>query len=70
MQTKLIRVDLANNDLATVVRSDPQNGIPGGANASPLETHVNDICQTQSATNFKLISTFVFGTNLVLIFQN
>jgi hypothetical protein len=57
MQTKLIRIDLTN--------------IPGptGANPNPLESLINNASTIQSAAGLKLISTFIFGTDLMLVFQ-
>lgn len=57
MQTKLVRIDLTNIPTPTT------------ANPSPLEKMINDASTTQSAAGFKLISTFVFGTDLLLVFQ-
>ena len=54
MTTKLIRIDLS--------QLDPQN-------PSSVEQQVNNHCALQNAGGFKLISSFVFGTNLMLVFQ-
>ena len=56
MQAKLARIDLTNIPAPTV--TDPV----------PLETLINKACQQQAA-GFNLVSTFVFGTDLMLVFQ-
>lgn len=54
MTTKLIGIDLSI--------FDPQN-------LNSVEIQVNNHCTLQNAGGFKLISTFVFGTSLILVFQ-
>jgi hypothetical protein len=57
MQTKLVRIDLANIP-------DPTS-----TNPAPLEKMINDASTAQKAAGFNLVSTFVFNTSLVLVFQ-
>jgi hypothetical protein len=57
MQTTLVRIDLTNIPAPTT------------ANPAPLESLINSASTTQSAAGLKLVSTFVFGTDLLLVFQ-
>jgi hypothetical protein len=59
MTTKLIRIDLSQYDLTKIDLQKP----------SPVEKHVDNLCSNQDLAGFHLVSTFVFQTNLVLIFQ-
>jgi hypothetical protein len=58
MQTKLVRIDLTDI---------PE---PTTTNPAPLEALINSAATTQSVAGLKLISTFVFGTDLLLVFQS
>ena len=57
MQTKLVRVDLTNIPTPTIT-------VP-----APLEALVDSASTTQGVAGLRLVSTFVFETDLVLIFQ-
>jgi len=57
MQTKLVRIEL------------PKVPAPTSTNPTPLETIINGASISQKANGFMLKSTFVFGTDLVLVFQ-
>ena len=35
----------------------------------PLEDQINNLCEVNYAAGYELASTFVFGSNLVLIFR-
>jgi hypothetical protein len=59
MKTKLIRIDLSQYDLSKIQPQDP----------SPIEQQVDNLCVVQNQGGFKLVSTFVFGTDLMLVFQ-
>jgi len=58
MQTKLVRIDLTNIPA------------PSPANPVPLENLINNASTTEIGNGLELISTFVYGTNLMLVFQN
>lgn len=57
MQTKLVRIDMTNIPA------------PTSTNPVPLEKMINDASTTQNQAGLKLVSSFVFGTDLILIFQ-
>jgi hypothetical protein len=57
MQTKLVRIDL------TTIPA------PTAGNPVPLEAMINSASANQSASGLKLVSSFVFGNDLLLIFQ-
>lgn len=57
MQTKLIRIEL---DTVPAPTND---------NPAPLEKMINDDSIAQKGAGLLLVSTFVFGTDLVLVFQ-
>ena len=61
METKLVRIDLTQCSTGAVNT---------GAAASALELEVSNICKAQTAAGFHLIASFVFGTDLILIFQD
>jgi hypothetical protein len=54
MQTKLVRIDLTNIPAPTT------------ANPNPLEALINSASVN---AGLPLVSTFVYGTDLVLVFQ-
>jgi hypothetical protein len=58
MQTKLVRINLANLPEATET------------NPSPLETAIHNASREQRNAGLRLISTFMLETHLILIFQD
>jgi hypothetical protein len=57
MQTKLVRIDLTNIPA------------PTADNPNPLEALIDSASTAQNTAGLKLVSTFVVGTDLMLIFQ-
>jgi hypothetical protein len=57
MQTKLIRIDMSTLPA------------PTATTPNPLENLINNASTDQNNAGFKLITSFVVGANLMLIFQ-